>query len=119
MCNLVSINAPKSQYSYSTGRISDASNGKGPLPEKGIISTRAQDHTDADSAWVRQMETWGSQGFGGSFLPRVGDEVAVEFLGGDPDKPVITGSLWPGPNFRSAQNAKVGLKKRLLMACRP
>lgn len=65
-----------------------------------FLLTRGCDHpeggaseTDADSAWIRQVETWGSQGFGGSFLPRVGDEVAVEFLGGDPDKPVITGSL--------------------------
>jgi type VI secretion system secreted protein VgrG len=65
-----------------------------------FLFARSQDHaeagasgTDADSAWIRQVETWGSQGFGGSFLPRVGDEVAVEFLGGDPDQPIITGSL--------------------------
>jgi type VI secretion system secreted protein VgrG len=49
-------------------------------------------NTDADSAWVRQAETWGSHGFGGAFLPRVGDEVVIDFLGGDPDKPIVSGS---------------------------
>ncbi len=65
-----------------------------------FLFTREKDHkdagatdTDADSAWVRQMETWGSQGFGASFQPRVDDEVCVQFLGGDPDKPVITGNV--------------------------
>ena len=70
-----------------------------------FLFTRSQDHaesgagasdTDADTAWVRQVEIWGSQGFGGSFLPRVGDEVVVQFLGDDPDKPIVTGSVHNG-----------------------
>ncbi len=48
--------------------------------------------SDADSAWVRQVETWSSQGFGANLISRVGDEVTVQFLGGDPDKPLVTGS---------------------------
>jgi type VI secretion system secreted protein VgrG len=49
--------------------------------------------TDADSAWIRQIETASSSGFGASFVPRVGDEVVVQFMGGDPDRPLIIGSL--------------------------
>lgn len=56
--------------------------------------------TDADSAWVRVATNWaGSIGgagshFGAITLPRVGTEVLIAFLGGDPDKPVVIGQLY-------------------------
>jgi len=64
--------------------------------------TREQDHasgpgasnTDTDSAWVRVASAWASDKWGSLHLPRVGDEVLVDFLGGDPDKPVVIGSLY-------------------------
>lgn len=66
--------------------------------------TRTQDHrngagasdTDRDSAWVRVASHWASDGWGGIGLPRVGDEVLVDFLGGDPDKPIVVGRLYGG-----------------------
>lgn len=56
--------------------------------------------TEADSAWVRVASNWAGNGPGslqqcGTVgLPRIGTEVLVNFLGGDPDKPVIVGQLY-------------------------
>lgn len=66
--------------------------------------TREQDHqdgsgasnTDSDSAWVRVASHWAGDGWGSITLPRVGDEVLVQFLGGDPDKPVVVGRVYSG-----------------------
>lgn len=66
--------------------------------------TREEDHrhgvgasnTDRDSAWVRVASHWASNGWGSISLPRVGDEVLVDFLGGDPDKPIVVGRLYGG-----------------------
>lgn len=59
-----------------------------------------QPNTDRDSAWVRVASSWagnwaGQAGQCGTLtLPRVGSEVLVAFLGGDPDKPIIVGQLY-------------------------
>jgi type VI secretion system secreted protein VgrG len=56
--------------------------------------------TEADSAWVRVASNWAGNGPGSLqqcgtvTLPRIGTEVLVNFLGGDPDKPVIVGQLY-------------------------
>ncbi len=50
------------------------------------------------SAWVRVATPWAGQGRGVLFLPRVGDEVLVSFLQGNPDQPVVTGSLFNAAN---------------------
>ena len=49
---------------------------------------------DNSSTWIHVSQPWGGAGFGGMQLPRVGQEVLVDFLGGDPDRPVITGRLF-------------------------
>lgn len=49
--------------------------------------------TERDSAWVRVASSWASGRYGAISLPRAGDECLVTFLGGDPDKPVITGRV--------------------------
>jgi len=51
------------------------------------------------SAWIRMTSPMaGSNGRGMMFLPRIGDEVLVSFVEGDPDQPVITGSLYNANN---------------------
>ncbi|MFO0628870.1 MAG: type VI secretion system tip protein TssI/VgrG [Polyangiales bacterium] len=45
------------------------------------------------SCWIPVMQPWAGTGWGTQFLPRVGMEVLVTFLGGDPDRPVILGSI--------------------------
>jgi hypothetical protein len=54
---------------------------------------------DRSSCWVRTMQgPWAGGGWGFQFVPRVGMEVAVSFLDGDPDRPVIVGALFNGQN---------------------
>lgn len=48
------------------------------------------------SCWVRVSSPWAGGGFGGVQIPRVGDEVVVDFLNGDPDEPIVTGRVYNG-----------------------
>jgi type VI secretion system secreted protein VgrG len=50
------------------------------------------------SCWIRVAQSWAGAGFGAQFLPRKGQEVIVEFGDGDPDQPLITGSVYNGKN---------------------
>jgi type VI secretion system secreted protein VgrG len=47
--------------------------------------------TDRRTCWVSVSESWAGANFGTQFLPRIGQEVIVSFLDGDPERPIITG----------------------------
>ncbi|SQJ31923.1 Uncharacterized protein conserved in bacteria [Serratia rubidaea] len=49
---------------------------------------------DTSSGWVRVSSAWAGQGFGGVQIPRVGDEVVIDFINGDPDRPIVTGRVY-------------------------
>jgi type VI secretion system secreted protein VgrG len=51
------------------------------------------------SCWVRVSQVWAGAGFGGIHVPRIGQEVIVEFLEGDPDRPLITGRVYNGASM--------------------
>ncbi len=53
---------------------------------------------EKSSCWIRVAQGWAGKKWGGFYLPRVGHEVLVEFLEGDPDRPIITGSVYNGEN---------------------
>jgi len=53
---------------------------------------------DHSSCWVRVAQSAASGGFGSIQIPRVGDEVVVVFLDGNPDRPLVMGSLYNGHN---------------------
>jgi type VI secretion system secreted protein VgrG len=53
-------------------------------------------HDDRSSCWIRVSQPWAGAGFGGIHIPRVGQEVIVEFIEGDPDMPIITGRVYNG-----------------------
>lgn len=50
------------------------------------------------SCWLRTSQGWAGNQYGQFILPRIGHEVIVSFIHGDPDKPIITGSLYNGDN---------------------
>ncbi|AKT41299.1 type VI secretion system Vgr family protein [Chondromyces crocatus] len=55
---------------------------------------RESQMNDDSSCWIHVSQPWGGLGFGGTNLPRIGQEVIVDFLGGDPDRPIIIGRVY-------------------------
>jgi type VI secretion system secreted protein VgrG len=55
---------------------------------------RVGTNDDKSSCWMRVAELWAGQNWGMVFTPRIGQEVLVEFLEGDPDQPVVTGRVY-------------------------
>jgi type VI secretion system secreted protein VgrG len=51
------------------------------------------------SAWVRVASTWAGSNFGFMAVPRIGQEVLVQFLDGNPDRPIITGRVYNADNM--------------------
>jgi type VI secretion system secreted protein VgrG len=49
---------------------------------------------DSNSCWVRVAQTWAGKNWGSIAIPRVGQEVVVDFLEGNPDRPLIIGSVY-------------------------
>jgi type VI secretion system secreted protein VgrG len=68
------------------------------------------------SCWVRVSQPWAGREWGGIAIPRIGQEVIVEFLEGDPDWPIITGRLYNEahkPPYELPTNAtQTGIKSR-------
>lgn len=51
------------------------------------------------SCWVRVSQQWAGKQWGGIQIPRIGQEVIIEFLEGDPDRPIITGRVYNADNM--------------------
>jgi len=65
------------------------------------------------SCWVRVSQSNAGKGWGSMITPRIGQEVIVEFLEGDPDRPIITGRVYNGDNkppYADGQGVVSGLK---------
>ena len=63
---------------------------------------RVRFHWDREAkyaCWLRVVQPWAGRAWGQQWIPRVGDEVAVTFLEGDPDCPVIMGGLYNSDNM--------------------
>ena len=54
---------------------------------------------ETSSCWVRVAQAWAGKRFGQLFIPRIGQEVVVSFLEGDPDQPLVTGSVYNATNM--------------------
>lgn len=71
---------------------------------------------EKSSCWVRVMAPWASKGYGMIGLPRVGDEVVVQFMDGDPDRPLVMGAVYNkenAPPWKLPDHATVsGVKSR-------
>jgi type VI secretion system secreted protein VgrG len=59
---------------------------------------RAGQNDETSSCWVRVVLPWSGKNFGMQFVPRIGQEVIVTFIDGDPDRPLVTGCVYNGDN---------------------
>lgn len=59
---------------------------------------RAGKLDENSSCWLRVGQSMAGNGWGALFLPRVGHEVIVEFIEGNPDRPIVTGQVYHGIN---------------------
>jgi type VI secretion system secreted protein VgrG len=75
--------------------------------DKEEISTDEHGHIWVQFYWdrepkkscpIRVAQSWASKQWGEQFIPRIGMEVVVEFLEGDPDRPLVTGCVYNGDN---------------------
>ncbi|MEO1017633.1 MAG: type VI secretion system tip protein TssI/VgrG [Pseudomonadota bacterium] len=55
---------------------------------------RVNPSDQTSSCWVRVSQIWAGSGYGWITIPRIGQEVVVDFLEGDPDRPIITGRIY-------------------------
>jgi type VI secretion system secreted protein VgrG len=77
---------------------------------------RAGQYDGDSSCWVRVGTTWAGKQWGAISIPRIGHEVIVDFLEGDPDQPIITGSVYNAdmmPSYTLPDNkTRSGVKSR-------
>ncbi len=77
---------------------------------------RAGKSNQDSSCWVRVAQSWAGKNWGMQFVPRIGQEVVVSFLDGDPDHPLIIGSVYNAdqmpPYELPSQQTRSGLKTR-------
>ncbi len=71
---------------------------------------------ETSSCWARVSQIWAGNKWGGVHIPRIGQEVVVEFLEGDPDRPIIIGRVYNNDNmppYDLSANATIsGIKSR-------
>jgi len=59
---------------------------------------RIGQNNEHSSCWIRVSQGWAGVGWGAVALPRIGQEVIVDFVNGDPDRPIITGRVYHATN---------------------
>ena len=71
---------------------------------------------EKSSIWVRVAQVWAGKQWGGMHIPRLGHEVIVDFLDGDPDRPIVTGRVYNADNMPPyalpANMTQSGIKSR-------
>lgn len=90
-------------YGPETGIVSGPSGEEIHVDEHGRIKVQFHweeeaTYDDTSSCWIRVRQSWSGPGWGFQFIPRIGQEVIVEFLGGNPDRPMVTGTVYNGDN---------------------
>jgi type VI secretion system secreted protein VgrG len=77
---------------------------------------RAAEKNENSSCWLRVSQAWAGADWGAIHIPRVGQEVIVEFLEGDPDRPIVTGRVYNAnsmpPYQLPANKTQSGIKSR-------
>lgn len=66
---------------------------------------------ESTTCFIRVMQPWAGKKWGTSFIPRIGMEVIINFLNGDPDRPLVTGSVYNKDNMPPyASKTQSGIK---------
>ncbi len=77
---------------------------------------RHDQSNENSSCWIRVSQAWAGKNWGSMQIPRIGQEVIVSFLEGDPDRPIITGRVYnaeqPVPYDLPANATQSGMKSR-------
>ncbi|EMW2164088.1 type VI secretion system tip protein VgrG [Escherichia coli] len=68
--------------------------------------------TEASSCWVRVSQAWAGPGFGNLAIPRIGQEVIVDFLNGDPDQPIIMGRTYHEDNRSPGTKTQMTIRSK-------
>ncbi|CZF78299.1 Phage-related baseplate assembly protein [Grimontia celer] len=105
-------------YSVQTATVSGPSSEEIYKDKSGQV--KVQFHWDVDgksdenaSCWLPVVQGAASNGFGIQFIPRIGDEVLVSYIEGDPDRPVVSGSIYNAKNVPPYSSAtQSGIKTR-------
>ncbi|KXF83502.1 type VI secretion system Vgr family protein [Enterovibrio coralii] len=105
-------------FSVQTASVTGPSNEEIYKDKSGQI--KVQFHWDLDgkndentSCWLPVVQGTASNGFGMQFIPRIGDEVLVSYIEGDPDRPVVSGSIYNTKNVPPYSAAtQSGIKTR-------
>jgi type VI secretion system secreted protein VgrG len=73
-------------------------------------------HDENTTCWIRVSQAWAGREWGAIHIPRIGQEVIVDFLEGDPDRPIVTGRVYngenPPPYALPANKTQSGIKSR-------
>ncbi|WP_299017774.1 type VI secretion system Vgr family protein [uncultured Photobacterium sp.] len=117
VCRPAFIEKPR-LYSVQSGEVTGPSGEEVNQDKFGRIKVHF--HWDKDSkkdekssCWIPVAQAVASNGFGVQFIPRIGDEVLVSFIDGDPDRPVVSGSIYNGKNKPPYSTAtQSGIKTR-------
>jgi type VI secretion system secreted protein VgrG len=91
-------------YGVVTGKVVAPSGDDSYLDKYGRVCVqfwwdRTRKPNTTDNTLLRVAQQWAGKGWGTYFWPRIGDEVLIDFLDGDPDAPIVVGSLYNGTNM--------------------
>ena len=101
--------AVPSDQTYRPPRTTPAATVRG--PQTGVVTDQTDpegfgriqvrfhwDHAGVSTCWLRVAQQWAGGKIGAQFVPRLGMEVLVDYLEGDPDRPVVVACLYNGDN---------------------
>ncbi len=91
-------------YGMHTGKVVVSSGEDSHLDKYGRVNVqfwwdRLRQANTPDNTWLRVAQSWAGQGWGTYYWPRVNDEVLIGFMEGDPDQPIVVGSVYNGANM--------------------
>ncbi len=91
-------------YGMHTGKVIVSAGEDSHLDKYGRVNVqfwwdRLRQANTPDNTWLRVAQSWAGKGWGTYYWPRVGDEVLIGFMEGDPDQPIVVGSVYNGTNM--------------------